>query len=269
MAPAVIEPIPALDLSGGRIVRLLRGERDRETVYGDDPLEVAQGFAASGARWLHAVDLDAAFGDGGNRDAIRRLLRDAPLRVQVAGGVRTARAYADLREAGAARVVFGTVAVERPEIVEEAIRRDAEGVAVALDVRGGRLQTRGWVEPVSGGSAAPAASPEAAARHWGECGASALVYTSVERDGTMEGPDTETALRVASASGLPTVLAGGVGALAHLRAARAAARQHERTLAGLPVRGRLAGIIVGRALYERRFTLDEARSVLEGTADSV
>ena len=262
MAPAGIEPIPAVDLSGGRVVRLLRGERDRETVYGEDPLETARDFAAAGARWLHVVDLDAAFGDGGNREAVRRLLADAPLPVQVAGGVRTVRSYAELREAGAARVVFGTVAVEAPEVVEEAIRLDSAGVAVALDVRGGRLQTRGWVERDAAGAGVAGVLPEVAARHWGEKGAAALVYTSVERDGTMEGPDAEAALRVASASGLPTVLAGGVGVLSHLRAARAAAREHELALGRHPVQGRLTGIILGRALYERRFTLPEARRAL-------
>ena len=266
MSSGPLEPIPAVDLSGGRVVRLLRGARERETVYGDDPLRTAGDFADAGARWLHVVDLDAAFGDGGNRTAILRLLRESPLRVQVAGGVRSVKSYAALREAGAARVVFGTVAVEAPQVVEEAIRRDADGVAVALDVRGGRLQTRGWVEPVPGGAARPGASPEAAARHWGECGASAIVYTSVERDGTMEGPDAEAALRVAAASGLPTVVAGGVGALSHLRAVRAAAREHQLTLGRSPVKGRLAGVILGRALYEGRFTLAEAQRTLGWSA---
>lgn len=262
MPPAALEPIPAVDLSGGRVVRLLRGMRDRETVYGDDPVQLATDFAAVGARWLHVVDLDAAFGDGGNRDGVRRLLRESPLKVQVAGGVRSVRAYAELREAGAARVVFGTVAVEAPEVVEEAIRRDGAGVAVALDVRGGRLQTRGWVEPDPGSGSAAASDPEAAARRWGANGAAALVHTSVERDGTMEGPDTEGALRVATASGLPTVVAGGVGTLSHLRAVRAAAREHELTLSHRPAGGRLAGVILGRALYEKRFTLPEARRAL-------
>lgn len=261
MPAAALEPIPAVDLSGGRVVRLLRGVRDQETVYGDDPVEVAADFAAAGARWLHVVDLDAAFGDGGNRDGVRRLLEESSLKVQVAGGVRTVGSYARLRDAGAARVVFGTVAVEAPEVVEEAIRMDRAGVAVALDVRGGRLQTRGWVEADSE-SASAGTDPEAAARHWGECGAAALVYTSVERDGTMEGPDTEAALRVATASGLPTVVAGGVGALSHLRAVRAAAREYELTLGPRPVEGRLAGVILGRALYEKRFTLPEARQAL-------
>ncbi|MDE2882081.1 MAG: 1-(5-phosphoribosyl)-5-[(5-phosphoribosylamino)methylideneamino] imidazole-4-carboxamide isomerase [Acidobacteriota bacterium] len=261
MSSGALEPIPAVDLSGGRVVRLLRGARERETVYGDDPLRTASEFAAAGARWLHVVDLDAAFGDGGNREAILRLLNESPLRVQVAGGVRTVESYAALRKAGAARVVFGTVAVEAPQVVEEAIRIDGAGVAVALDVRGGRLQTRGWVEP-AGGAARASMSPEAAARHWGECGASAIVYTSVERDGTMEGPDAEAALRVAAASGLPTVVAGGVGALSHLRAVRTAAREHELTLGRPSMTGRLAGVILGRALYEGRFTLPEAQQAL-------
>lgn len=262
MYSVALEPIPAVDLSGGRVVRLLRGVRDQETVYGEDPVALARDFAAAGARWLHVVDLDAAFGDGGNRDGVRRLLEESPLKVQVAGGVRTVDSYARLREAGAARVLFGTVAVEAPEVVEEAIRMDGAGVAVALDVRGGRLQTRGWVEPDPESASAAARSPEAAARYWGECGAAALVYTSVERDGTMEGPDTEAALRVATASGLPTVVAGGVGALSHLRAVRAAAREYGLTLDRRPVKGRLAGVILGRALYEKRFTLPEARRAL-------
>ena len=268
MSSGALEPIPAVDLSGGRVVRLLRGVRERETVYGHDPLQTANDFAAAGARWLHVVDLDAAFGDGGNREATLRLLGESPLRVQVAGGVRTMESYAALREAGAARVVFGTVAVEAPHVVEEAIRMDAAGVAVALDVRGGRLQTRGWVEPAPGGGPRVGASPEAAARHWGERGASAIVYTSVERDGTMDGPDADAALRVAAASGLPTVVAGGVGALSHLRALRTAAREQALRPGCRPVQGRLAGVILGRALYEGRFTLPEARAALAETAAS-
>ncbi len=267
-----IEPIPAIDLSGGRVVRLFRGIRERETVYGDDPLRAAAEFAAAGARWLHVVDLDAAFGDAGNREAVRRIVSDSALRVQVAGGVRTAAAGAELREAGAARVVFGTAAVETPEVVEEAIRRDPEGVAVALDVRGGRLLTRGWVERPLDAAGTAETDPEAAARHWGERGAAALLYTRVERDGTMAGPDPEGALRVAAASGLPTILAGGVGTLAHLAALGAAGSVRSGSAAtgtadsgsAAPGAPRLFGVILGRALYEKRFSLREARQALAG-----
>ena len=243
------EPIPAVDLLGGEVVRLYRGERARATRYGD-PLEAAERFAAAGARRLHVVDLDGAFGDGGNPEAVRRLLGVPGLSVQVAGGVRTLPAFAALREAGAVRVVFGTAALETPEVVEEAARRDPAGVAVALDVRGGRLRGRGWVS----GAAPAGETPEAAARRWADAGAGALIHTCIERDGTMDGPDLEAALRVAAASGIPTILAGGVGETAHLSAAAAA-----RGPSGV----RLAGVILGRALYEGCFTLAEARAALD------
>lgn len=251
-----VEAIPAVDLLGGEVVRLHRGERHRKTAYGDDPLAAAARFAAAGARRLHVVDLDGAFGDGANTGAVRRLLAESGLSVQVAGGVRTLAAFAALREAGAARVVFGTAAVETPEVVAEAARRDPEGVAVALDVRAGRLRTRGWVAD----SGAPAGNPgdgwpevEAAARRWADAGAAALIYTRIERDGTLEGPDVAGALRVAAASGAPTLLAGGIGTTAHLREVAAAAA---------PAGERLDGVILGRALYEERFTLAEAREAL-------
>ncbi len=252
-SPPAIEPIPAVDLSGGCVVRLLRGERGRETVYGRDPVAAAARFAAAGARRLHVVDLDAAFGDGGNRRAVGRLLRECPLAVQVAGGVRTVEDYQALRDAGAARVVFGTLAVESPEIVEAAIRRDPDGVAIALDVRGGRLQTRGWVEPAPGAEA-PRMTPEAAARRWAERGAATLIHTGIERDGTMEGPDIASALRIAAASGLPVIVAGGVGNADHLRAVR------ERSAAD--PEASIAGVILGRALYEERLTLEDAFTAL-------
>lgn len=257
---AAVEAIPAVDLLGGEVVRLHRGERSRKTSYGADPLAVAEGFAAAGARRLHLVDLDGAFGDGTNTGAVRRLLACSGLLVQVAGGVRSLAAFAALREAGAARVVFGTAAVETPAVVEEAARRDPEGVAVALDVRADRLRTRGWVagpsEAGSGGSEEGGEGwpeVEAAARRWADAGAAALIYTRIERDGTLEGPDLAGALRVAAASGAPTILAGGIGETGHLRRIAAATA---------PTGERLSAVILGRALYEDRFTLPEARAAL-------
>lgn len=263
-ASVVVEAIPAVDLLGGEVVRLHRGERRRKTAYGDDPLAAAERFAAAGARRLHVVDLDSAFGDGANTGAVRRLLAESGLSVQVAGGVRTLAAFAALREAGAARVVFGTAAVETPAVVEAAARRDPGGVAVALDVRAGRLRTRGWVagpgvasaddsKDDSKNSGGEWAEVETAARHWADSGAAELIYTRIERDGTLEGPDLAGALRVAAASGAPTLLAGGIGTTAHLREVAAAIA---------PTGERLRGVILGRALYEERFTLAEARTAL-------
>lgn len=261
-ASSVVEAIPAVDLLGGEVVRLHRGERRRKTAYGDDPLAAAERFAAAGARRLHVVDLDGAFGDGANLGAVRRLLAESGLSVQVAGGVRTLAAFAALREAGAARVVFGTAAVETPAVVEAAARRDPGGVAVALDVRAGRLRTRGWVAGPGVASADDSkdsggewAEVETAARRWADAGAAELIYTRIERDGTLEGPDVAGALRVAAASGAPTLLAGGIGTTAHLREVAAAAA---------PTGKRLRGVVLGRALYEERFTLAEARTALGG-----
>lgn len=265
-ASTVVEAIPAVDLLGGEVVRLHRGERRRKTAYGDDPLAAAERFAAAGARRLHVVDLDGAFGDGANLGAVRRLLAESGLSVQVAGGVRTLAAFAALREAGAARVVFGTAAVETPAVVEAAARRDPGGVAVALDVRAGRLRTRGWVAAAGAPSADDSDDPsgdfghgwaevEAAARRWAEAGAAELIYTRIERDGTLEGPDVAGALRVAAASGASTLLAGGIGTTGHLREVAAAA-------AAAPTGERLRGVVLGRALYEERFTLAEARTAL-------
>ena len=262
------------------MVRLFRGVRERETVYGEDPLRIAAEFAAAGARWLHVVDLDAAFGDGGHGEAVRRLLSDSGLRVQVAGGVRSVGAYRRLRDAGARRVVFGTAALETPEVVEEAIRRDPAGVAVALDVRGGRLRGRGWVEAAAGqpgeaaagrrGEAAAgrrgeaaAMSPEAAARLWAGAAPPRSSTPASSATGRWRGRTRKGALRVARASGVPTIVAGGVGDLSHLRELRAAAAPGSGGRGGAVG---LAGVILGRALYERRFTLREARAALAAPA---
>ncbi len=236
-----ITPIPAVDLARGRVVRLLRGERSAETVYGEDPLRFASAFAEEGAEWLHVVDLDGAFGDGENRDAIRRLIRECGLAVEVAGGIRSLEDFRRFRDIGAGRVVFGTAAVESPEIVEAAIREDGAGVAVALDVRDGRLRTRGWVE--DGGD------PEAFAKRYAAAGATTFIHTGIERDGAMAGPDLPGALTVALASGVPTIMAGGIGSAAHLTAIRDGARREG---------AKIAGVILGRSLYEGRLTLREA-----------
>ncbi|HEU0012901.1 MAG TPA: HisA/HisF-related TIM barrel protein, partial [Longimicrobium sp.] len=138
---------PAIDLRRGRCVRLEKGRADRETVYGGDPMEVAAGFAASGAAWIHVVDLDAAFGDGSNRALIRELAAAVPARVQTGGGLRSEADLAEVLESGVARVVIGTAAIENPELVRRAVERwGAERIAVGLDARGRKPAARGWTE---------------------------------------------------------------------------------------------------------------------------
>jgi phosphoribosylformimino-5-aminoimidazole carboxamide ribotide isomerase len=228
---------PAIDLRRGRCVRLERGEADRETVYGDDPVRVAAEFAEAGAEWLHVVDLDAAFGEGSNRALIAELAERAGLRVQTGGGLRTDAAIDAVLEAGAERAVIGTAALEDPDLVARALDRWGERrVAVGLDARGRRPALRGWREEAAGDLFDVAAALTAR-------GVRTLIYTDIERDGMLTGPNLETACELAAATGAEVLVSGGIGTLADVSAA---------------ARTGLAGAVLGKALYEGRFRLDEA-----------
>ncbi|MGQ0824328.1 MAG: 1-(5-phosphoribosyl)-5-[(5-phosphoribosylamino)methylideneamino]imidazole-4-carboxamide isomerase [Actinomycetota bacterium] len=233
---------PAIDLRGGRVVRLAQGDYERETRYGDDPVAVAQGFEAGGARWIHVVDLDAArSGQTSNRDVIAGICRAVACRVQCGGGVRTSTAAQSLLDAGVDRVVVGTAAVEQPELVDELAFRFPERVAVGLDTRDGVVATHGWTE-TSG-----ATLLEVAAR-FDRPGVGALVVTEIGRDGMLEGPDIEQLASVVAAVRVPVIASGGIASIADVR-----------TLAMLEVCGRrLSGAITGRAVYEGRFSVEEA-----------
>lgn len=228
---------PAIDLRRGRCVRLLQGDFDQETVYGDDPVAVAKGFAAAGAPWVHVVDLDASRRDGSNRDLVVRVAQESGLPVQTGGGVRDGF----LLDAGVQRVVLGSVAVEEPGLVRELGEAYPGRVVVGLDHRDGEVRTRGW-EDGSGRRlldlVAELAGPHVAA----------FVVTDISRDGVLSGPDVAGYAALLAATEVPVVASGGVGTLDHLR-----------TLAGLEVAGRrLAGAIVGKALYEGAFSVGEA-----------
>ncbi len=230
--------LPAIDLRRGRVVRLSQGEAHRETVYGDDPLAIAEGFAAEGAAWIHLVDLDRAFGEGDNAALVGRVIAGLGdrLRVQVGGGFRTLEAVERMLELGAARVVIGTAAVRSPELVPAALARaGAERLAVGIDARAGIVAIRGWREQ-SGERA-----DDVARRVIGE-GIRTLVYTDVARDGMLEGPDLAGAAAL-RALGAEVIASGGVATLDDVRRLRDAG---------------LAGAIVGRAIYEGRFTVRDA-----------
>jgi phosphoribosylformimino-5-aminoimidazole carboxamide ribotide isomerase len=233
---------PAIDLRGGRVVRLYQGDFGRETAYGTDPAAVAEGYAKAGARWVHVVDLDAArTGVPENRPVIAAIAAALPAGVslQASGGIRDQAVAEALLATGVDRVVLGTAAVENPELV-----RDLAGhhpVAVALDVRGREVAVRGWTE----GSGVDLF--ELLDRFAGS-GVAAVVVTQISRDATLQGPDVEGLAAVLDATPLPVVASGGVGTLADLEA-----------LASLRAGGRgLEGVIVGKALYEGRFTVEEA-----------
>lgn len=240
---------PAIDLLGGRAVRLHKGERATAKIYSEDPPAQAAAFRAQGARALHVVDLDAAFGEPRQLAVISAIARAcAPLPVQVGGGVRDLAALEATLAAGAARAILGTAAVERPELAGEAVARfGAARVAVGIDVKDGRAAVRGWTA-----STGPRAG-ELAARLAG-LGVRWFVVTAVARDGTLGGFDLELLREVAEAApGCAVVASGGAGALAHLEGLR-----------GLPG---LAGAIAGTALYEGRFTLAEAQAALDVAAE--
>jgi len=242
-----LDLLPAVDLLGGQATRLAQGAAGTETDYGD-PVEAALAFVAEGASWLHVVDLDAAFGRGPlNREQVARIVEAAaPVRVEASGGVREAGDLHALLALGAARVVVGTAALESPGWVAEACARHGDAVAVGLDARGRTLQARGWT--TEGGDLFETL------RDLEATGCRRFVHTEVSRDGMLSGPATASLAALLAATGRPVIASGGVAALDDLRA-----------LAALERDG-LEGVIVGRALYERRFTVAEALAVLAEAA---
>jgi phosphoribosylformimino-5-aminoimidazole carboxamide ribotide isomerase len=243
-----VDLFPAIDLRGGRCVRLYQGDYGRETVYGDDPVAQAEAFAAAGAPWIHVVDLDAArTGEAANRAVVAAVAAAVDVPVQAGGGVRDDAAADALLAAGVRRVVVGTAALADPAWVRRLAARHPGRVAVGLDARGRDVAVHGWTE----GSGRDLVD---VARGFDDAGVAALVVTEIGRDGTLAGPDLGQLGDVLAATGLDVVASGGVGTLADLRA-----------LAALDVGGRrLAGAIVGRALYEGAFALPEAVAATAG-----
>lgn len=228
--------IPAVDILGGRCVRLVRGDYDHPTVYADDPREVVAEFAAAGARRLHLVDLDAARGLGGNRDLIASILAETRLEVQVAGGVRTADDVSSLFGAGAHRVVMGTAAVRDPRLLARSTHDHPGRILAALDVRHGNPAVSGWTEtePVMIG---------ALLGRWDALPLGGVILTSIDRDGTMSGPDIETLAKVRRMTGLELLYSGGIASMEDVEKVGAAGAE---------------AVVLGKALYEGRIKLEDA-----------
>jgi len=233
---------PAIDLKDGQCVRLLRGEMEAATVFGDDPAAQARAFEAAGAEWLHLVDLNGAFaGRPVNRDAVETILGAVGIPVQLGGGIRdmeTARAWI---EAGVSRVILGTAAVENPGFVRAAARAFPDRVAVGLDARGGKVATRGWAETTD-------MEATDLARAFEDAGVAAIIYTDIDRDGAMAGPNVAATGALARAVSIPVIASGGVSSLADLEA--------------LCATGVIAGAISGRALYDGAIDLGAALEAL-------
>lgn len=231
---------PAVDISEGRCVRLLQGRFGTETVYSDDPVKVAVGFSSAGARWLHIVDLDGAkSGTAANRELVVEVVKRASCPVQAGGGVRTRDDVEELLSAGANRVVLGTFALEDPDAVGDICARFGPRIAVSLDAKGDEVASHGWTV----GTGIPVLE---AVRMFEKAGCASFIYTDVSRDGTLGGPNVEALMRLTEETDLPIVASGGISNLEDLK-----------TIARLKSLG-ISGVIVGRALYEHKFTIGEA-----------
>jgi phosphoribosylformimino-5-aminoimidazole carboxamide ribotide isomerase len=237
---------PAIDILAGNAVRLVKGDFDARKVYDEDPLAAARGWTEEGARYLHVVDLDGAkSGAPVNLEHLRRIAGELGVPVQYGGGLRSAAAVSDALAAGATRVILGTAAFTQPGLLEQVLSEHGpERMLVSVDVRDGHVTTAGWTETTE---ITTAAVIDSLARR----GARRLVFTNVDRDGMLQGPDLEEVRRVARAAHDGSVIySGGIGQLADLEG-----------LAGLGEES-LEGVIVGKALYERRFTIAEAHAAL-------
>jgi phosphoribosylformimino-5-aminoimidazole carboxamide ribotide isomerase len=234
---------PAIDLRGGKVVRLNQGDYAQQKTYSDDPVAQACAFADAGACWLHVVDLDGARGGVmAHLDLIARISRDAGLRIQVGGGIRTQASIDRLLSSGVERVILGTAALEDWPWFASLAATPAyhRRLVLGLDARAGKLAVSGWEKPT-------AATPLEVAAKVSAWPLAAIVYTDIATDGTMQGPNLPATAALAAATQVPIIASGGVGTLDHLRALRQ-----------LP----LAGAIVGRALYENRFTVEQALAAL-------
>lgn len=236
---AAFERIPAIDLRGGRAVRLRQGDPNRETSYSDDPVALAASFAAAGARSLHVVDLDGAFaGRPAHLDVVAQIAAETGLPVRLGGGLRERRDVDAALASGVAVAILGTVWVERPAEVEAWARELPGRLAAGLDVRDGSVRTRGW-------ASAAALSVEEAAERLRALGITDVVVTDALRDGELSGPDVPLFRRAAAALGFPVIAAGGIASVDDLR-----------LLAAEPG---VRGAVLGRSLYEGRIPLDALR----------
>jgi phosphoribosylformimino-5-aminoimidazole carboxamide ribotide isomerase len=237
--------IPAIDLRGGKCVRLFKGEREKETVYSTSPVEVALKWQSEGAARLHLVDLDGAFeGRPVNSAVISAIASVLHIPLQLGGGIRDAENVGRALELGVSKVILGTAAVEKPKMVKELVDRYQDRIIVGIDARDGIVAVKGWVEDSQRKAVDFALEMQ-------DLGVREIIYTDISRDGTLEGPNYHAMEEMAKALGIQLIASGGVSSLEDLR-----------LLKGLEHLG-ITGVIVGQALYSGKFTLKEALMVFE------
>jgi len=229
---------PAIDLKEGHCVRLIRGDMDQATVFNDDPVAQAASFVDAGASWLHLVDLDGAFaGKPMNAKAVQAIVNEVDIPVQLGGGIRTLEIIENWLNCGVMRVILGTVAVKDPDLVTQACRMFPGQIAVGIDARGGRVAVEGWAEETD-------IQAVDLARKFADAGVDAIIYTDIDRDGVLEGANIPATAEIARAVSIPVIASGGVSSLTDIR--------------GLIAEKRVAGAIIGRALYDGRIDLRQA-----------
>ncbi|MFV2052154.1 1-(5-phosphoribosyl)-5-[(5-phosphoribosylamino)methylideneamino]imidazole-4-carboxamide isomerase [Aliiroseovarius sp. YM-037] len=238
---------PAIDLKDGNCVRLYKGEMDQATVFNDNPAAQARAFQDAGCEWLHLVDLNGAFaGEPVNGAAVEAILAQTNVPAQLGGGIRDMKTIETWLNRGLARVILGTVAVEEPDLVRTAAKAFPGQVAVGLDARNGLVATRGWAEETD-------IHVTDLARSFEDAGVAAIIYTDIDRDGAMQGPNVAATAALANAVSIPVIASGGVSSLDDLRALKSC---------GAP----LDGAISGRALYDGAIDLGEALALLKAPA---
>ncbi len=236
---------PAIDLKDGHAVRLFKGEMEKATVFNEDPASQAMEFVAAGCEWLHLVDLNGAFaGEPVNAAPVEEILKRTKVPAQLGGGIRDMATIERWLSKGLARVILGTVAVEKPALVREAARAFPGQVAVGIDARKGMVATKGWAEETN-------VTATDLAKSFEDAGVAAIIYTDINRDGAMQGPNIEETAALARAVSIPVIASGGVSSLADLIALRDCGAS-------------LNGAISGRALYDGAIDLAEALAALKG-----
>lgn len=231
---------PAIDLKDGMCVRLLRGDMQQATVFDHSPAEQAKLFEQAGFNWLHVVDLDGAFaGKPLNEKAVRAILSAIDIPLQLGGGIRTMEQIAHWLELGISRVILGTVALKNPLLIKEACRQFPGQIAVGIDAKGGRVAVEGWAEI----SDQPALEM---ARRFEDAGVAVIIYTDIDRDGAMQGPNVEETVKLAENVSTPVIASGGISSLGDIKRYR----KHEAD--------GIEGVIIGRALYDGTIVAKEA-----------
>jgi phosphoribosylformimino-5-aminoimidazole carboxamide ribotide isomerase len=241
---------PAIDLKDGHAVRLLRGEMGSATIFNQDPADQARRFAEAGFEWLHVVDLNGAFaGEPVNRAAVERILATVDLPVQLGGGIRSLAAIEAWLEAGIRRVILGTVALKNPDVVREACRLFPGRILVGIDARAGRVAVEGWAEQSE-------IEASELAERFEDAGVAAIVFTDIDRDGVLQGPNLEATARLAEQVSIPLIASGGVSSLDDIAA-----------LLQISHLG-IAGTIIGRALYDGRVDPASAAALVRPAEDA-